>query len=238
MGRRGSGTGQSAIESDGGEDMGSVTVGIIVIIGIILLALLGITAVLAIVMGLGWVLTQVISDFSLFEATVLIILAGVVASALFDKLFDLFRGVDTDEYETYLYPFEDDPDNTIVIDRFAETADEFDGEAYFRYQIANAIFDDLDALPRTTGLSTQRQVIELSIRLTDPVVSILKRRKKRVNRVTINVNAMKKELGRMGLKPYDNDILEAAVSSVNELLEEDERAVDIVNDNGWDDFLM
>ena len=213
--------------------MGTMIVGIIVVVGVILLALLGITAVLAIIMGLGWVLTQVIPQFSLFEATVLIVLAGALASILFDKLFGLFKGIDASEYESYLYPFEDDPSKTIVIDRFAETADEFDGEAYFRYQIANAISDDLDALPRTTGLSTQRQVIELSIRLTDPVVSILKRRKKRVNHVTINISAMKKELDRMGLKPYDDDILETAVKSVNMVLDVDEKLLDIVNDHEW-----
>ena len=218
--------------------MGSIIVGIIVVVGITLVVLLGLTAVLAIVLGLGWVLTQVIPNFSLFEATVLIILAGIVASMLFDKITSFFAGIDTDEFELGTFPYEDDPHNIIVIDRFAETADEFDGEAYFRYHTANAIFDGLNDIPRTAGLSTQRELIELSIRLTDPVVSIFKRRKKRVNHVTITVGVVKKELDRAGLRPYDKGILETAVSSVNEALEINENLRNIVNDHDWDDFLL
>ncbi len=218
--------------------MGTVIVGIIVVVGVVLVALLGLTAVLAIVMGLGWVLTQIIPDFTLFEATILIILASIIVRFVLDKILDLFSGIDADEYESDTFPYEDDPRNAIVIDRFAETADEFDGEAYFRYHTANAIFDGINDMPRTVGLNTQREIIELSVRLTDPVVTIFKRRKKRVSRVTISISAMTKELDRMGLRPYDKDILQTAVTSVNGLLEFDEKLVDIVNDHEWDNFLL
>ena len=214
--------------------IGGLVVALLVVVG----ALLGVTAVLAIVVGLGWVLTQVVSAFTLFEATILVIFSAVIASTIFDKLFSFFMGVDTDEYAPDEYLFEGDPENKIPVDRFSETAAEFTGEAYFRYHAANAIFDALEELPRTVGLNSEQQLVELAIRLADPVVNILRRRKKRVARVTISVGAMKKEMGRMGLRPYDDDILQTAVVSVNALLEADERLVTVVNDHEWDEFLL
>lgn len=211
-------------------------IGIFVATGVVLVLLLGLTAVLAIVMGLSWVLTQIIPAFSLFEAAVVIILAGVVTRALFEGIFEFFKQTSSNVLDLNTFPYEDDPQNAIVIDRFAETADEFDGEAYFRYHIANAIFNDLNDKPQTVGLNTQREIIELSIRLTDPVVSILKRRKKSVAHVAITVGAMRKELTRMELRAYDNDILETAVKSVNGELKMNEQLRNIVNDHEWDDF--
>lgn len=216
--------------------MGTIIVGIIAVVGVVLVLSVGLTAVLTIVIGLGWVLTQIIPAFSLFEAAVLIILAGVVTRVLIEWIIEFFKGVDLDDFDLDTFPYEDNPHNAIVIDRFAKTEAEFDGEAYFRYHIANAIFDDLNDIPRTVGLSTQREIIELSIRLTDPVVSILKRRKKWTARVTITVAAMKKELNQMGLRAYDKDILETAVESVNDELEVNERLRNIVNDHEWDNF--
>lgn len=215
--------------------MRAIIQGTVVVFLIILVGLLGLGVVSAILIGLGWVLMQIVPDFTLFEATVVMILTAVITMIVLSRTISFF--MELGESPTPVMPqFEDDSDTIIPVTRFADTMDEYDGEAYFSHHMANAIFDSLSELPRTAGLNNEQQIRELAVRLTVPAVNILKRRRKRARKITISITAMKKELDRMGLKPYDNDILETAVITINSSLEETEELRMIVNDHEWDDL--
>ncbi len=206
--------------------------GLVVMILAILGFGIGLSIVLGVAFGFGWILMQII-DVTLFEAMLLVMVASVIFSALFDKIINLFTaGMDFDEDDLDAF-LEEKVDSKIPLERFVtDSPIGITEESMFRYHIANAVFDGLDDLPRSVGLNSEQQIIELAVRLTDPVVSILKRRKKRVATVTISKSALTKELRRDGLRPYDDDILETAVESTNLALDNPDM-VNLVNGKMW-----
>jgi hypothetical protein len=53
----------------------------------------------------------------------------------------------------------------------------------------------------------------------------------------ISMASLKKQMNKMGQKPYDDDILRAAVSATNYLLEENEQLITIIRLRLWDEPL-
>jgi len=213
--------------------LGGLFVAALVIVGFGL----GIAVVLGVAFGFGWIVTQIV-DMTLFEATLLVMFASVIFSLLLERIISLMTAdMDLDDEITKSF-LDERVDEKIPLDRFA--ADSPLGiteESMFRYHIANSVFDGLDNLPRSVGMNSTAQIIELSVRLTDSMVSILKRRKKQVSVVTISKSALTKELRREELRPYDDDILETAVESTNLALD-DPDMVSLVNSKMWHMPLM
>ncbi len=83
----------------------------------------------------------------------------------------------------------------------------------------------------------ETQVKELAVRLTDVVTAVFKARprKPRSQRVTITVAQLKKQMDKMELRPYDNDILKTTAHAVNERLSYDDELADIVRQKTWHD---
>ena len=213
--------------------LGGLFVAALVIVGFGL----GIAVVLGVAFGFGWIVTQIV-DMTLFEATLLVMFASVIFSLLLERIISLMTAdMDLDDEITKSF-LDERVDEKIPLDRFA--ADSPLGiteESMFRYHIANSVFDGLDNLPRSVGMNSTAQIIELSVRLTDSMVSILKRRTKQVSVVTVSKSALTKEMRREGLRPYDDDILETAVESTNLALD-DPDMVSLVNSKMWHMPLM
>jgi hypothetical protein len=119
--------------------------------------------------------------------------------------------------------------------RFYQTEGDKTAEAWFRFQLANNILEDVADEPRVVRQMSPTQLEELAVRLTDVVVGVLKRKPKRTKRVAVTIGALQQEMIKTGQKPYDDDILQAAVSSVNALLFFDEEMADIVREKRWDE---
>ena len=61
----------------------------------------------------------------------------------------------------------------------------------------------------------QSQLQELSIRLAEAGINIVKRKTGRARRLSTNLNDLRRELNRMGQRPYDDHILRLALSAIN-----------------------
>ncbi len=211
-----------------------------IIIGGLIIAILviagfgvGTAVVLGVAYGFGWLVTQII-EVTLFEGMILAMAASLIFSMLLSRIIEIMAAdVDADDAaldSIWERPFND---NKIPLERFeVEETGSFNEESLFRYHVANAVFDGLDNLPRSVGMNSEQQIIELAVRLTDPMVNILKRRKKKVSVVTISKAALIKELRREGLRPYDDDILETAVEYTNLALDNLDM-VELVNGKLW-----
>jgi hypothetical protein len=84
---------------------------------------------------------------------------------------------------------------------------------------------------------SETELKELAIRVTDVVVEKLKNRNSRAQSIKLTKNQLVQQMKKMELRPYDNDILEAVVSAVNERLMFDEMMADIVREKEWDDLM-
>ena len=199
---------------------------LLTILGFMLLGLIGVALFLLWSMGIGWLLIRFL-PFTLFEASLLAMVASsFVAIAGWRMLSSM-----SEETTDIIVPETLQEGPPIPESRFFKTEEEKTQEAWFRYQFANDICLDLqDEMTRMPG----KQVEELAIRLTDVVVSVLKK-KRRAKRPTVTVEALKREMNQMGQKPYDEDLLWIAAESANLQLSYDEDLLDVVRHNRWNE---
>lgn len=207
-----------------------------------IIVLLSLILLLAVGIGIGWVLTLLL-PFTLFEGSVLGTIATAFVVHLWFSLFNKLKADDIyDEYERNIGLLDDEEDDyreydEISAERFYKTPDEQTGEAMFRYQIANGIYTAFQDEPQTVGPMGPSQTKELAIRLADLAMALCKRKPSHTKKFRITKSALKKEMTKMELRPYDDDILNAAVKATNtELL--DEVMDDIVRQKLWDIFFM
>jgi hypothetical protein len=81
-----------------------------------------------------------------------------------------------------------------------------------------------------------RQLQELSIRLTDAAIAALKTKSPRTKRLRVSTGMLKHELTKMGQQPYDDDILDTAVSAINdELIASQEELREVIRRKSWDE---
>lgn len=201
---------------------------------IILLGVMAVALLLAIALGLGWVMTKFL-PFSWFETSTLALIGTVFVT---HSAIRLFRALATppetgDAEDTSFISAESD----IPVERFVSDEEGKTNEAWFRYEIANHIYEDLSKMDLDMTLGKPQQK-ELAIRLTDIGVYILKNRTpgKPSRRVNLTVAQMKTRMSKMGQQPYDDDILETAVAAINLRLSYDEDLIEIVLDKSWDEI--
>jgi hypothetical protein len=183
--------------------------------------------------GLSWLLIKLL-PLTLFEGALLILLATIFVLYVAVKMLSDIPRPDSNGLPPAISLSDDD---AIPDDRFWQSADEKTNEAWFRYAIANELYEDISdmELDLTLGKAQQK---ELAIRLTDIVVAVLKVRNYRKNarRVAITLPQLKEQMEKLGQRPYDDDILETAVSTVNIRLSYDEELVDIVINKTWNEI--
>jgi len=176
---------------------------LIILVGITSLALL-----IALSLGIGWLLTLFL-PFSLFEATLLSMLAAVVTGLAWYSIFRSLAASDflTDEDGS-------EPDG-IPESRFWQSPADKTWMNWFRYVLANSVYQDL--LDSGSGLTVEKeeQLEEWSIRLADAALSQLKSRSPRTKRLRVSKEMLKQELTRMGHPASDEEILDAAVAAMN-----------------------
>lgn len=193
---------------------------IIVILLVLLLSITGLVLVLGISLGVGWLLTLFL-PFTLFEAS---LLAMVAFSIVGMTWYYLVRSL-TDA-TPISYPFGDDDDKEDYLEydeippaKFYKTKADKNWENWLRYQIANDIYIEFQDTPRKIAQMGDKQLQALAIRLADMAVSILKTKTARIKRLKITKAALIKQMNKMGQQPYDDDILQLAVTSINDNLD-------------------
>ncbi len=207
---------------------------------ILLVGLLAIAVIIAWSLGLGWLLQQVVPVLSLFEAGLLILAATsavfftvqnvALAERSSSSSYEPIWGDDDDEDDE-----DDDDEMPLSLDRFTGDEDFVTQEISLRYQLTNAVYLNLVSSPDGPKMMTNAQLEALAVRLVDVIVAVLKRKPRNTPRVSLTIGAMKKELDRMGQRPYDDDILQIALGTANMLFSFDDDLADIVREKSWNE---
>jgi len=202
---------------------------ILMIILVIVLIVISFALVTGIALGVGWILTLFL-PFSLFEATLLGMIAAFVTWTIWRTILSPVQDFGPDEEEP-------EPEfDEIPLSRFCKMDADRTWENWFRYLIANAIYEGLLDSPGRIGQMNERQLQELSIRLTDAAIAALKAKSPRTRRLRVSTGMLKHEMTKMGQQPYDDDILDTAVSAINtELISSQEELREVIRDKLWDE---
>ncbi len=208
---------------------------LLLVLLLLLVGLVGLAVLLGWSVGWGWVLTR-LSPFTLFEASLLVLLGTAVIGFVEWRILS-FRlpgspWEDNDEDE------DEDEDYPIQETRFLEGFPGKTGETVFRYEMANDLLLYFRDNPRIRGQLGEKQLEELVIRLADILVAVWKNRRFQGRRVSVTVDVMKKQMEKMGQRPYDEDILQTAVTCANLRLSHDEELMDIVLEKRWDEVWL
>jgi hypothetical protein len=197
----------------------------------IVLLLISFALVMGIALGVGWVLTRFL-PFSLFEATLLGMIAALVTYTIWRNILRSAPDFRLNEDEK-----EPEPDlDEIPLSRFCTTDADSTWENWFRYVIANTIYEDFLDSPGRIAQMNDRQLQELSIRLMDAAIAALKRKSPRTRRLRVTSGMLKHEMTEMGQQPYDDDILDTAVSAINdELVSSQEELRKVIREKLWDE---
>lgn len=196
----------------------------------LLLALVGVLLLTGWSIGLGWLLAQLLPVLTLFEASLLIMLASIAVAFFGSRIMS--TPLTTTELDEVAEDLDESP---IPAERFYKDAAGMTGESLLCYRLANGIYLDLEEDPGVSRMMSDSQLEELAIRLAEIAAAILKRKSRHTTRIVLTVPAFAKEMVKKGQRPYDDDILTTAVESINEQLSFDLDLADIVRQKRWDE---
>jgi len=208
---------------------------VLLLIGVIAFVLL-LSAMLALGIGVGWLLTLFL-PFTLFEGSVLGLIAVTVSGMVgFSLLRRLSKG--PDNWEDFLdddFDLDDPPVNVIPPSRIIEDDDDPTWRNWFQYLFANDIYGELMEFGDHIARMNDSQKQELSIRLSDVIVTILSAKPVSTKRLRITREQVKKKMTKMGMRPYDDDILDLALDAVDENLDVfQSQILNVIRTRSWD----
>ena len=203
--------------------MGAIIPGLLTVIAVIISLVL----VLGIFLFFGWLLTLFL-PFSLFEGALLSMIACLVTGSLWQTLMGFRTSGEEDENEI--------EEDEIPGSRFWSTPAERTWENWFRYIIANSVYDDLTDSPHWEEVMGEADLQSLCIGLADAAVEILKAKSPRATRMRVSKGSLKHEMVKMGHPAYQDGLLNPAVAAVNAVLAPMEGLLrEIVRDQSWDE---
>jgi len=187
------------------------------LLGLIALAILLAFAVLAMLAWLaGWLLRLAL-PLTLFEGMLLGVLLLVVSGWLTFRFVGAITPVswmpassDVDAFDRH-----EEAIHPIPTTRFFSSPQERTWETWLRYEMANDIYLEFNENPRKPANLNETQLQELSIRLADVGIAILKRKSPRATTLAVSASALKRELQRIGQQAYAPAILAIAADAVN-----------------------
>jgi hypothetical protein len=198
----------------------------------LVLILLSLVLVLGISLGGGWLLTRFL-PFSLFEATLLTMLASTIVGVIWYRLLRTFPEGESEESfgEEAAYG----PDQ-IPASQFYQTDLDKTWEAWLRYRIANYIHWRFQGAPNQIAPLDDKQVQALAIRLAEIGVAALKAKPAHTTRLRITRAELRRQMSKMGQQPYTDDILGLAVLGINETVSDYYPfVIEAITDKLWDE---
>ncbi|MCL4266246.1 MAG: hypothetical protein KJ069_23775 [Anaerolineae bacterium] len=207
---------------------------LLLVLIVFLVGLLCLAVIIGWSVGVGWLLIK-ITPFTLFEASLLVMIASIVVG--YGAIKIMTTNVTTPSPSPYFPPPLEDEPEPIPAQRFYKTEAQKTNEAWFRYEMANSIYWDFEQDNDINTTMNDTEMKELAIRLSEVLVGALKSQKpKRNGRVRVTVTQMKKQMDKMGQRPYDDDIMLTAVAGINEMFDYDGELVEIVQEQTWDEM--
>ena len=196
---------------------------------VVLFVVVGTAVVLGWSIGIGWLLTLFL-PFTWFEVSLLVMVASIAISALGVRLLMTVPAPSplTDTDELYEPP--------ISTERFYPSSGRVTFEAWFRFEMANDIYWELTDTPSIVNSMDEQETKELDIRLTDIAANLLKNRTSNAYRIKVSKNQLMQQMKKMQLRPYDDDILQAAAEAITLRLSDDEMMADMVREKSWDEI--
>jgi hypothetical protein len=211
---------------------------ILIGLGVLLILALSTGLILGWAMGLGWLLSRLVSSLTLFEATLLALLPTLLfAHRLLNMLSEAVTSYGesrTEEDEPPDLPgdadyFVDEDAYPIPLSQLTKGKRPV-GEDIVLLEFANGIYIRLTAEGKV-GFMGDAQVQQLAIRLAEFAVKVVK--SKRSGQLKVSMTALKKQMEKDGQRPYDTDILHLAADEVNELLDGDEDVIMVTRSKAW-----
>jgi hypothetical protein len=196
---------------------------------------LGTAVILAWSLGIGWLLARLL-PFSWFEASLLTIISSITVAYAGWRLLQISPplssedGLTEDELSALFEP-------AISTDRFHEEGkSDQRAEVWFRYEIANDLYWEFENTPSIARSMDETEMKELAIRLTNIAVDLLKQRTSRARQVRVTKTQLERQMEKIEQRPYDDDILSAAVRSINDSLAADDELAEIVHARRWNEI--
>lgn len=171
-------------------------------------------------LGLGWLITRLLS-FTLFEGTLLGLLITIVVISALGRV--ILSGMPSEPLwlDEDWEDEDEDEDYSIPPTRFWKRENERTAEKFTHYVLANEIYREATDSPKARGFMGEQQLQELSIRLGELALEVLKKKRKNARNLLITINQLQQQMTQMNLQPYDREILALTVDVVNDLLMED-----------------
>ncbi len=185
-----------------------------VILIILLVVVVSFAAVLGFSLLIGWLLTLIL-PFTLFEATLLTLIATIAITTLAANIFkglslpDLTSDSDSDDFNDY---------KEIPEERIFKSAADRTLENQYRLEMANRVYEEFQGAPSQFSSMSDKQQQELALRLAEISLAILKQKPARAAQLNITKAALKKQMQKMHQQPYSDDILDTALSGLNEYI--------------------
>jgi len=189
--------------------------------------------------GVGWLLTLIL-PFTLFEGSVLGVMAAIIAGMIAWRLFRSAPGFSDDDLDFLDDDFDLDELDDLPIDiihpsRFVEDDEDRTWENWFQYLFANDIYRDLQMFDEHAAHMNDMQKQELAIRLADVIVAILRAKPPSTKRLRITQEQVKRKMIKMGMRPYDDDILDLALDAIDDNMDIfQEQIINIIRTRSWD----
>lgn len=206
-----------------------------------LLMLLGLGLVLMLLLfgwslGLGWLISRLLS-FTLFEGTLLSLLITLAVTTILGRVILSSPSSEPPWLDEVWDDEDEDEDYTIPPSRFWKRDNERTAEKFTHYVFANEIYTQASDSPQARGFMGEQQLQELSIRLGELALQVLKKKRKNARELSITPGQLQQQMKQMNLQPYDSEILALAAKVVNELLDEDDDdeglLTDIIRQKLW-----
>ena len=181
---------------------------------ILVIILVGLAVLLGLSLLIGWLLTLIL-PFTLFEGTLLGLIALIALSVL---AINIFRGMplpDLDESNLSddFRDFKQIPDERVYKSERDRTL-----ENQNRLEMANRIYDEFQDTPAQFSSMSDQQQQELALRLSEIGLTILKNKPARAAQLNISKAAFKNQMQKMNQQPYSDDILDLALSGINDYI--------------------
>ncbi|MCP4359317.1 MAG: hypothetical protein GY796_14990 [Chloroflexi bacterium] len=183
--------------------------------------------------GGGWLLTQIL-PFTLFEGTLLTMVASIVVGFVAAKIFLMGDSLSS-PYSISPDDFLEDVEPELIPEkRFYDSKGRRTNEAWFRWDIANSMYFDFEDDDDINTTMNDVEMQELAVRLSEITVAAMKKYRTRPGkRVRVTISQLKRQMDKMGQRPYDDDILATAVAAINRSFDYDDDFAEIIRDKSW-----
>jgi hypothetical protein len=180
----------------------------------LVVVILGLAVLLGLSLLVGWLLTLML-PFTLFEGTLLGLVALIALGVL---AVNIFKGLplpdlDGTNLSRDFGDFKQIPDERVIKSERDRTL-----ENQYRIEMANRIYEEFQDAPSQFSSMSDQQQQELALRLAEIGLTILKNKPVRNAQLNISKAAFKKQMQKMNQQPYSDDILDLALSGINDYI--------------------